>query len=168
MTKYLWVTTAQPGSLRPSLFMTMCLFYHNIWVIPFLCGSAVSLLEALWDITACWKHTWISFCQRKGPSWELAWGALQGSLPSFHKLESRPLHKTLKMEIFAVSYHSWIYWSPWHTINAFMVVGESCRLEELFWWLWKCSRRACGSPKGLRYIYRAGVWFQRSNSSKYL
>lgn len=35
-----------------------------------------------------------------------AWGALQGSLPSFHKLKSRPLHKTLRMEIFAVSHHS--------------------------------------------------------------
>lgn len=46
----------------------------------------------------------------KGNGLPRSWpGALQGSSPSFHSLESRPLHKTLGMEIVAVNHHAQIY-----------------------------------------------------------
>lgn len=80
----------------------------------------VCLLELLWRNPACWKQAF-TFAFLK-----IAWGVLQGSLPSSHSLESKLLHKTLGVESVAVS-HDVIYWPPMTQLNVFMVVWNSCR-----------------------------------------
>lgn len=125
MKKYLWLIVQQPGSSWPSLCLSICLlvcFFTIFGKFLFVC-----LLEPLSGNTVSWKYTGISSCQRKQPSWELAWGVLQESLPCFHSLERRTQLETFGVEMVAVSHSLYNYWPQDIQLNAYMVVRSSCR-----------------------------------------